>query len=149
MFRLMAFTCLAVFAAEGPNLSGVWHLDVAKSRWGSVQKPVSEVIEIEHREPALKYDGQIIYTGEDARKFAFDGAIDGKEYPANPSYGSGKIKLTRVNPYTFDSTFKTDDGKTVETARTVVAPNDKVMTRTVHLKTTAGVKSWTEVYEKK
>jgi hypothetical protein len=147
-----AFACIALAvqmsAGQVPNISGTWTLNVEKSKWGNTQKPVTASVEVDHQEPKLKYTGQVVYTGDDSRKYAFDGAIDGKDYSANPSYGTGKISLKRVNAYTFDSVFKTDDGKIIETTRTVVSHDGKVMTRSIHLQG-AQDRHWTEIYEKK
>lgn len=131
------------------DLTGDWHLNVEKSRWGSVSKPVSVVVHIEHREPALSYHGEIVYANEDTRQFGFAGAIDGKQYPLTRSYGEGKVTLKRLDVRTIESVFRSDSGGYTETARTSVSQDGKVLTRHLRLQGPDGVKTWTEVYERR
>jgi hypothetical protein len=131
------------------NLTGTWHLNVEKSRWGEMRKPNSVVLVIDHKEPALHYSGSIMYANEDTREFVFDGAIDGKEYPMTRSFGKGKVALHRVGPSRFDSTFRTDDGVAVETAANTLSRDGRTLTRQLRLQTPEGTKSWTEIYERR
>lgn len=137
-----------VCAAQTASFSGNWRLNVSKSRWGSVQKPLSVTLYVEHREPVLEYRGQVIYANEDTRDFAFTGQFDGKEYAMVRSVGAGTITLTRVDAFTFDSVFRTDDHTCVETARTSISRDGRTLTRRLRLQTPQGTKSWTEVYER-
>jgi hypothetical protein len=138
-----------VAAGQPANISGSWHLNVEKSRWGSTPKPVSVTLEIRHSEPQLQYQGSVMYANEDRRDFGFFGAIDGKPYAMSRSFGSGNIILNRVDPFTVDSVFRTTDGYYVETARTSVSKDGKAMTRALRLKSPEGTTSWTEIYEKR
>src|ERR1051326_5296886 len=144
----LAFT-LCLTAANASNMSGSWHLDVAKSKWGKPPKPVSVGVNIDHREPALDYSGNIVLAnGEDARNFTFHGAIDGKEYPIVGEQGEGKITIRRVSRATIASDFKSNDGRFQETSRTTISSNGKEMVREMHTKAPDGETSWTEVYER-
>lgn len=141
-------------AAQVPDLSGTWQLNVAKSAWGKHPKPASAVITIEHHEPELKYSGTVIFPtgvtgGEHARTFAFDGAIDGKEYPVTGTLGQGKMEFHRVNPAVVTSRFESSDGGLTETARTTLSPNGKTLVRDIHAKGPNGDESWTEVYDRR
>jgi hypothetical protein len=53
---LLAGNC----AGEVVNLSGTWKLNIEKSKWGKVPKPVSIVVTVVHKEPALNYTGKIV-----------------------------------------------------------------------------------------
>ena len=145
---LLLWTATAI-GAQPVDLSGDWHLNVEKSRWSEMRKPVSVVVRIQHREPSLSYSGEVLYANEDVRDFAFEGAIDGKEYPMDRSFGSGKIVMKRVDFTTVESVMKSDDGKYVESARTSVAQDGRTMTRRLRLQSPEGVKTWIEVYEKR
>ncbi len=138
----------ALCAAEVPNLTGTWRLNVDKSSWGKKTKPTLVVIQMEHQEPALKYTGKETGTDGEEKSFSFAGAIDGKSYPVNTSYGPGKVIIKRVNDYTFSSEFKSDDGRYTEDATTSLSHDQKVLTRRVRLKSPDGAAAWTEVYEK-
>ena len=136
----------ALCAEQAGNLTGNWYLNVDKSQWGVAKRPQSVVLHIEHAEPALRYSGSVAYLNEETRDFAFEGAIDGKAYPMTRSYGTGTAVLRRLNANTFESVFRTDDGTYVETARTTLSRNGRDLTRKVHLETSEGSTTWTEVY---
>jgi hypothetical protein len=138
-----------VAAAQPANITGSWHLNVEKSRWGSTPKPVSVNLEIKHNEPQLQYQGSVLYANEDRRDFGFSGAIDGNPYAMSRSFGSGNIVMSRVDPLTVNSVFRTSDGYYEETAKTSVSKDGKVMTRALRLKTPEGTTTWTEIYEKR
>lgn len=136
-------------AAQPANLSGNWLLNVSRSKWGNVNKPVLVMLTIEHQEPKLSYHGKVQYANEDEREFGFSGAIDGKAYPMSRSFGEGEIIIVRVNDRTIESTFRTPDGNTVETARTTLSRDGSVMERRLKLVSPEGTKRWTEVYERR
>lgn len=140
---------LGVYAGENANYSGTWHLDVAKSRWGSKPKPQSVVLVIDHKDPALHYRGTVTESSENTRDFTFDGAIDGKEYPMAGGAGPGMTTLRRVDENTIETDFRSTDGRRTETARTSLSRDGKVPTRTIREKTPeAGTKTWVEIYER-
>lgn len=124
-------------------------LNVEKSRWGNVKKPLSVELTIRHQEPNLEYRGSVTYANEDTREFGFSGALDGKPYAMSRSFGDGTITLQRVDALSFQSTFRTADGQTTETARTTLARDGKTMTRQLTVQSPEGKKSWTEIYEKR
>jgi len=139
----------ALLAAQPANLSGNWHLNVARSKWDNVNKPVSVLLVIEHQEPKLSYHGTVLYANEDQREFGFSGAIDGKPYPMTRSFGQGETVLVRVNDRTIDSTFRTHDGNYIETARTTVSRDGRTLERQLKLVSPEGTKKWTEIYERR
>lgn len=151
-WKLTGCTALSLGAslAQVANLSGTWDLNVGKSNWGKLQKPLAITVTIEHREPALKYTGTIVYSaGEDTRTFGFEGAIDGKEYPITRSFGSGKIRIRRLDPRTTESVFRSDDGLWEEYARTSISADGKTLRREIRRKGPEGEMRWTEVYDKR
>jgi hypothetical protein len=142
-------TAVGICAGQNANLSGSWQLNVEKSHWGSKPKPVSVSLVIEHKDPALKYHGTVNEGLENTRDFSFDGAIDGKSYPMTAAAGPGQAVLKRVDANTIQSEFKSADGKRIETTRTSVSRDGKVLTRTIREKTPEGTKTWSEVYDRK
>ena len=139
----------ALCAAQPANLSGNWQLNVNRSKWGTVNKPVSVVLTIEHQEPKLSYHGSVLYANEDQRDFGFSGAIDGKPYPMSRSFGNGEIVLVRVNDRTIESTFRSADGNYVESARTTVSRDGRTLERRLRLISPERTKKWTEIYERR
>ncbi|NWF83016.1 MAG: hypothetical protein HXY18_04210 [Bryobacteraceae bacterium] len=145
---LLALSCGA-FAVQPPTLTGNWHLNVEKSKWGAMTKPLSVILKIEHNEPNLSYHGTVTYANEEERPFGFSGAFDGKPYPMSRSFGDGEIVMKRIDAYTIESSFRTPDGKYVESARTTLSRDGRTMTRALKLTSPEGKKNWTEIYEKR
>src|SRR5258706_10873199 len=106
-------------------------------------------VTIDHNEPAFKYSGTVTSEGEPVHTFEFSGAIDGKPYPVNDTYGAGVLSIKRVDLYTLSSVSKSSDGKHEVNATTYLSQDGKTLTRRITEKLPAGWVSWTEVYEKK
>ncbi len=141
--------CCGASAAQPASLSGNWHLNVEKSKWGTMTRPQSVVLNIEHNEPNLHYHGAVTYANEEERGFGFTGAFDGKPHPMSRSFGDGEITLKRLSPYSFESLFRTSDGKSVESSRTTISRDGKTLTRVLKLTSLEGSRKWTEIYEKR
>jgi hypothetical protein len=139
---------LGVCAGQPANLSGSWHLNIEKSRWGSKVQPLSVTLIIEHQEPILRYRGTVTHVNEDTRDFTFEGAIDGKPYAMVASGSVGTVVLHRVDANTFDSVFRNADESYMETARTWLSRDGRLLTRQIRLRTPEGTQTWTEVYER-
>jgi hypothetical protein len=133
-------------AQQYGNMTGAWRLDVESSSWGNAHKPLLVLMDIEHREPILRYSGSITYTNENTRQFAFDGRIDGQEYAMVRSFGAGRIAIRRLSPNTIRSIFKTDDAQYAEAGTTTISRDGKRLTRRIHVTGPAGETHWTEVY---
>ena len=148
--RLCVIVLAALLLQAGPSsdISGTWRLDIVRSVWGTRPKPVSVTLQVQHKEPALVYGGVVIYSGEDARPFQFNGAIDGKAYPMSRSFGTGSVVLRRLDPLTFESIFTTADRTSVETTSTRVSPDGKTLTRHIRLKAGNSTTLSTEVYRR-
>jgi hypothetical protein len=142
----------AVLGADVADMSGNWRLNPERSKWNGKPAPKSVRIYIDHKEPALKYEGKVssnTLAGEAQEStFRFDGAIDGKEYTVQNDNGTQRITIQRVNKYTTRSTFHSPDGKTEEVTTTTMSPDGKTMTRRVGAKGPDGSKNWVEVYER-
>jgi hypothetical protein len=140
----------ALFAADQPaNMGGTWKLNVERSKWGKRDKPTHGDIQIEQRDASFKYKGSVLNAnGTDARRFEFDGAIDGKSYPVSGPDGAGAITMKRVNDTTIQSHYTSSDGKVFEDATTSISRDGKELTRRVRRKGPEGEFTWTEVYDK-
>lgn len=131
------------------HLAGTWEMDVQKSVWGEMQKPESVVLEILRNGSEIRYSGLVTYQNRDTRPFAYEGAIDGRDYPVVRSYGSGKLVMTRKSATTLQTVYTSDNGVYVETARMVLSADGKHMTRYMSLKYPLGLRSWVEVYNRR
>jgi len=134
--------------AKSSGLSGNWTLNVAKSKWGKVNKPTTVTLEIQHNEPALKYSGVVVDSNGDGRDFSFDGAIDGREHPVHGAFADGTIVFQRKANNVIASTFRSNDNLLSETAETSVSADGKTLTRHVHLKRPDSELKWTEHYDR-
>jgi hypothetical protein len=136
-------------AAQAPTFTGTWQLNVDKSNWGLGTKPGTVYIVIDHREPELRYRGVVFYSSDETRLFEFAGAFDGKPYRVSRSFGDGYITLRRVDAYSYDSSFQTDNGLYTEKGRTSLSRDGRTLTRKLTVRSLDGVQSWTEVYDRR
>jgi len=136
-------------AADVANLSGVWKLNLKKSKYQKNAAPLSVELKIEHNEPSLSYSGSVTATQESQPDtFEFQGAIDEKIYPVKQNKKTGRtIKFKRQSPRTVES-WSSDDTME-EHALMTVSANGKTLIRKMHVKQKNGaVRDWTEVYDK-
>jgi hypothetical protein len=145
----LAVLALPLAASDIPDLGGIWKLNVEKSSWGKMQKPVAVVLEIEHSGLSVKYSGTVTYANDESRDFVFAGAIDGQDYPMMRSFGPGKCSFKRISLTTVESAYKSDDGNYVETSRIVISRDGRLMTRYMSLKSPEGERNWVEMYERR
>lgn len=143
---ILALVCLG--CAQEQDMSGTWKLNAEKSNWRNVQRPLSVVVTVEHREPILKYSGWVTYPDSPPRGFSFDGVIDGKPHTALRSYGPGSARMRRLGSGVVGSDFRSNDGRFREDAETVLSADGRRLTRRLHLNGPNGQEDWTEVYEK-
>lgn len=136
-------------AADVANMSGVWKLNLKKSKYQKNAAPLSVELKIEHNEPSLSYSGSVTATQESQPDtFEFQGAIDEKTYPVKENKKTGRtIKFKRQSPRTVES-WSSDDTWEEHALMTLTA-NGKTLIRKMHVKQKDGtVRDWTEVYDK-
>jgi hypothetical protein len=133
-------------AAQVPDLSGTWRLDVGKSSWGRKAKPESVLVRVEHSEPHIRYSGTSTDPNGEERIFNFDGVVDGRERPANSAFGPAKVVLKRISPFSITSILQTNDGQYRETATTTISRDGQRLTRRLRERGPDRNASWTEVY---
>jgi hypothetical protein len=139
---------VAICAAQSPGFTGLWKLNVSKSRWSGKQQPAAVTVEIDHSSPSLKYSGSVVDLQGDERYFEFAGTVDGKEYPAVRSSREGKVVLQRIGALVILTTFKADDGSFAEQTRMSLSPNGRSLTYDVRVTDRGQTTHWTEVYER-
>jgi hypothetical protein len=134
-------------AADPTNMTGVWKLNVKKSKFEKNAAPLNVELRIQHNEPALKYSGTVQRNQESSPDtFEFVGAIDEKIYPVKQNNNTGRtIKFKRQSPRSVESW--SSDSTMEEHAVTTVT--GKTLIRKMHVKQKDGkVRDWTEFYEK-
>lgn len=151
--RVLVIVALLLAAAgrcsgQAVDLSGAWKLNVQKSTWNNAHHPDSVTLRIRHSEPFLSFEGSVGHAGEEDRPFHFEGAIDGKEYAAQRSYGPGMVWMRRLNSVTVVSTFRSAGGQYIETTEIIIDSQRHTLTQRIHLTTPEGRRNWTEVYER-
>ncbi len=78
-------------AAEKPDLSGTWTIDLAKSDYGMMPPPTKVEAKITHKEPEVTMNIlQVTARGERTSEFKF--ATDGKEVETQVMGRPGKVK---------------------------------------------------------
>lgn len=146
---LVVCLCLTLpLAAEIANLSGKWLLNVKRSTWGSKVKPNKVVLTIEHNEPKYKYSGQVEAADETTSEFAFDGAIDGREYNLKDGSLTHKMHVRRISDDTLAAEARYADSKTREFTITKLADKGQTLVRSIRLKNSQGTIRWREIYER-
>ena len=134
-------------ATVKPNYSGTWKLNLAKSDYGPVPAPESQVSTIEHKEPSIKITVEQKGGARGDSKFILDLTTDNKEVAATPeSMGSksaarweGDVLVIKTNtqyqgsPITIESKYTlSKDGKTLTIAAHIVGSFGEVDTTAVY-----------------
>lgn len=134
------------FAAEKPNFTGHWVLNVDKSSFGKLKKPVSVTLD-------SKQDGNMLQsqttTNDEQGHRTVEGQwfLDGKEHPVQIG-GTGKQK-TYWQGNTLVNVQRSDDGKFEQTVRLSLSADGKTCTQKFSSKDPNGNTSGTWIWEKK
>lgn len=85
----LLFAAGTLVAADKPNFTGEWKLNVDKSTFGPMPPPVSQVMKIEHADPSMVVnqdqegaDGQKVSM---TMKYSTDGAESTNDFRGNPA----------------------------------------------------------------
>jgi hypothetical protein len=134
-------------AAQAPNLSGEWELDVAASSFGGRPGPQKQLLKVEHAEPALKtITTSTTERGERTQTatYATDGAetknpgMMGSESASTAKWDKGALAITtkmsiQGNDITANETWTlSDGGKTLTIARSAATPMGPIEMKMVY-----------------
>ena len=136
-------------AADVANMSGVWKLNLEKSKFEKDTAPLNVQLTIVHNEPAIKYSGTVHRDqASSPDTFEFAGAIDEKIYPVTENSKGGRtIKFKRKDKNTVESW--SSDAAMEEYAVTTIRGDGKTLVRQMHVKLKNGqTREWTEFYDK-
>ena len=113
-------------SAADPVL-GIWHLNVAKSKYSPGPAPKSQSRTYEANKDGVKTTIRTVYADGNTASIQYVAAYDGMEYPLTGSVDSDAIALKRFDLYTAESTLM--HGTVVMgTARRVISKDGKTMT---------------------
>lgn len=138
----------SMFAQSKPNFSGTWKLNVAKSDFGPIPGPDSQMDVIEHNDPAMKINTNR-QGGQGNLVATINYSTDGKE--VTNQMGPREVKATMV----WDGSKLVVNGRTTFqdaelTIKSVwtMAEDGKSYTQNVHFTTPMGEADQTLVFEK-
>ena len=119
------FAAASLFAAEHPNLSGKWKLNVARSETGSAG-PTELVVDIDHKDPVLTYTAKGNAGGQDFEETETI-TTDGK--PTRDSHGA--TVTAHWDGATLVAEATGDDGTHLYMARLTLSEDGKTINRVV------------------
>ena len=109
--------------------AGTWKLNTAKSTYDPGPPPRSMTVRVEGRENGEAVVREQVDSQGKTTRGEFAATFDGKEYPIEGDPNRDSVSNTRIDEYSFESTFK-KAGKVVVVTRTVVSRDGKVRTAT-------------------
>jgi hypothetical protein len=118
--------------AQSDPLTGLWQLNVAKSKYSPGPGPKSQTINIQGDGQNRKLTGVgINAAGNAAQVFVFSELVeDGKPHPITGIDEADANTYTRVDAHTIKVT-RLKDGKVVQTATWVVSQDGKTLTANI------------------
>jgi len=128
------------FAQTMPLRSGTWKLNVAKSTYDPGPAPRSSLRIDDAAKDGLKSTVEGVDAKGNKVSYRFDCKYDGKDYPivgAGTPSGADTIAYTHIDAMTSDVAFK-KGGKVVQTAKTSITSDGKMLTVTSNGTTAAG-----------
>jgi hypothetical protein len=145
---IAALTLSAVHAADKPNFSGEWNLNIAKSVFGIIPPPTSFTRKITHAEPSITIaDEQKGGTGDQSntRTYTTDGKeityqMNGADVKGAASW-DGDALVIRSNADAGGITISINEKMTL-------AAGNKSLTVAVHIVTPQGELDVTYIFEK-
>ena len=117
--------------AQSDPLTGVWQLNVAKSKYSPGPGPKTQTLNIQ----GDGHNRKLTAVGIDAAGNAAPASVqelveDGKPHPVTGFAVADASTFTRVDAHTINVT-RLKDGKVVQTATWVISPDGKTLTATL------------------
>ena len=138
----IVFAASALMAADKPNFSGEWKLNVDKSTFGPMPPPTSQVLKIEHTDPEVvsttDQDGVEGKTSVTI-KYKTDGTESTNDIRGAKAKTAGKwegealVVVTKLDFQGMDITLNNNmklgaDGKTLNTVTKIITPQGEFET---------------------
>ena len=138
--RILVFVTIIVLAvlvssfllAQSDPFIGTWKQNIAKSKYSPGPAPKSQTQTYEAQGNGIKLSTDGTAADGSRMTWSYSTNFDGKDSPISGTgapNGADTIALKRVNPNTYEATFK-KAGKVVGTGRDVVSKDGKIRTIT-------------------
>src|SRR5215469_812374 len=133
IFAIAAFATLAL-AADKPNFSGEWSLDVDKSNFGPMPPPATMIRKISHSEPEMTVEQATTGGPQGDQSFKFKYSTDGKETTNEMMGTPAKTKAAwDGNALVINMSVDAGGNEIKITDRVSLSDDGKVMTDAMHL----------------
>ena len=126
----LSFPAMSLSAQAADPASGIWELNLAKSKFSPGPPPKSQTRTFEVSGADVKYTLKGIDAEGKPTLVQFTAKYDGKDYPVTGSPDFDAISLKHVDAVTTEATLK-KGGKVVQTSTRVVSKDGKTLTLTV------------------
>ncbi|HUI57713.1 MAG TPA: hypothetical protein VLY04_22200 [Bryobacteraceae bacterium] len=145
---IAALTVTAAAAADKPDFSGEWKLNIAKSVFGIVPPPTSMTRKVTHAEPSLTIaDDQKGGTGDQSSSRAY--TTDGKEITYQVNGASVKGAATWDGDALSIRSHADVGGMTISIVeKMALSSGNKILTVAVHIATAQGDIDVTYIFDK-
>lgn len=130
LMLLAALALPAGLAAQAPNLSGTWQLQVDKSDFGMMPGPTSRTDVIDHKDPSLTIKRSLVGPqGPSSTDLVY--AIDGKEWKNKAGDGSELVSTLKWDGAVLVvvTNITTPQGEAVITDRFSLSGDGKTLTQ--------------------
>jgi hypothetical protein len=147
-FGLWLALCGSLWCADNhkPDFTGKWELNVSKSNFGKMSKPVSMSLQAEQRGPVF-HASQTTTDQHGSETVESDWIVDGKEHELTGK-GGGKL-VCKWDGSTLVSQKEWDNGQYKETTKLTLSKDGKVATEKIDSKNPNGENHATLVWERR
>lgn len=121
--------CVSVVSMAADLLTGKWHINTAKSKYGSGNGPARHDLEFALVPGGIRYASNGVDSKGAAFSSAYTAKFDGKEYPVSGSKKWAPVVVKRVDERTIQSSYLLH-GKVQATAVSAVSADGRTLTVT-------------------
>jgi hypothetical protein len=136
----------AALAADRPDFTGYWELNIGRSKFGKMPKPVRMALNAARDGDRLKAE-QTTWDNEGHQSVTGTWYLDGKDHPAEAA--SQALEKTWWQGNTLVNEKKSLDRTFVENVRMTLSPDGKTATEVVRVKSPNGDNTEVLVWEKR
>lgn len=143
-----ALACPLVFAADKPDLSGTWVLNVQKSEFGPSPGPDKFIRKIDHKDPEMKMTTTQAFGGQE-RSSDVVYVIDGKPHNVKAGQAEAEITATWKDKALEVKSVRQIQGNEITAVETwTLAEDGKTLTTVSHIKAPMGELDLKFLFEK-
>jgi len=146
---LLVGSLMMVLAADQPDFTGNWTLNVGRSKFGKMPKPQSMTLTAAKKGEVL-HSVQTTEDGQGKRSVEGDWFLDGKQHPVDPAATTNKqTQMSKWDGMTLVSERRGADGSYLETIHMMLSGDGKTATERVNVKSPNGNNTSTLIWERK